>query len=454
MDTTEARETLVTDASGGLRETAWLAAPLVMSQLLTTAMSVVDSAIVGRLGAAELGAVGLAGAWVWTLNAFFAGLTTSVQTFVAQEHGAGRAEACGRWTWQGLAASLPAATAAAGLMLIAAPFAFEALASGERLAPLASGYMRARALGVPGLVIAMALAAFFRGIGDARTPFYATVFANVLNLGLDFGLVYGWFGMPRLGVVGAGLATAIAEWSFALWMIVAFARPTIRRRFRTRAARPDPRALRRFFHVGLPIGGQWVTEMVAYAILTTFVARMGEAQMAASHAFVQLMSLSFMQAEGLSMAAATLVGRYIGARRPALAERSFRSAGVLCAILSGLVLLLFVLAPEALIGIFTRDAAVLAHAAPLLTVGAFYVFFDAMAIVADGALRGAGDTRVPFVYRSAAAWLGMLPLAWLFAFPLGFGLTGAWAGSLISMVGLSALLFVRFRSGAWRQISI
>ena len=98
------------DPRGGLREVAVLAGPLVMTQILMTAMGVVDSAIVGRLGAAELGAVGLGGMWVWTLTCFFVGTSTGVQTFVAQHHGAGRAEACGTWSWQGLASVVPLAS--------------------------------------------------------------------------------------------------------------------------------------------------------------------------------------------------------------------------------------------------------------------------------------------------------------------------------------------------------
>ena len=86
---------------GGLQEVAALAAPLVMTQIMVTAMGVVDSVIVGRLGAAQLGAVGLGGIWVWTFTCFFVGTSTGVQTFVAQHHGAGRANECGTWSWQG-----------------------------------------------------------------------------------------------------------------------------------------------------------------------------------------------------------------------------------------------------------------------------------------------------------------------------------------------------------------
>ncbi len=194
--------------------------------------------------------------------------------------------------------------------------------------------------------------------------------------------------------------------------------------------------------------------MAALALFTTFVARMGYAQMAASHAFIQLMSLSFMQAEGISLAVATLVGRYIGAERLDLAERSYRSSLVLATILTAIVATLFMILPEQLIGLFADDPAVLAFAGPLLMLGAIYQYCDAMAIVTDGALRGAGDATWPFIARGSLAWFIMLPLSYILAFPLNGGLTGAWCGGLVSMAVLAALLVWRFRSGAWQRIRI
>jgi len=441
-------------ASGGLGEVAALAAPLVLSQILITTMGVVDSAIVGRLGASQLAAVGLAGMWVWAISAFFVGASTAVQTFVAQHHGAGDARRCGAWCWQGLGSIVPLACVAAVILFVAAGPIVEILAPKGDVEPLARGYMRARSLGIIGLTLAVSLSSFFRGIGDARTPFIATLIANALNVVLDFGLVYGWFGFPQLGVVGAGIATAISEWIYAAIVAIAFLRPTIARTFDTRMRLPDLDRVRRLWRVGLPIAGQWVTEMAAFAIFTTFVGRMGEAPMAASHAFIQIMSLSFMQAEGISMATSTLVGRYIGADAPAVVERSYRSSLWLGTGLTAIIALLFVTLPERLIGLFTTDPDVLAHAAPLLTIGAFYQYCDSMAIVSDGALRGAGDTKWPFLMRGGLAWFVMLPLGWFFAFPLDLGLVGAWWGALIAMATLSLLLFARFRSGAWRRIQI
>lgn len=454
MATREPIRLRVTERSGGLREVGALAAPFVLSQILITTMGVVDAAIVGRLGASELAAVGLAGMWAWALASFFVGASTAVQTFVAQHHGANEPAACGGWCWQGMASVGPPAALVGCLVFAGAPLVLEWIEPSERVAPLAQGYLRARAIGLPGIALATALSGFFRGIGDARTPFVATVVANAVNLVLDFGLVYGWLGFPQLGVVGAGLATAISEWIYAAVVAIAFARPRLARAFGTRPQRPDLDAVRRLWRVGLPIGGQWVTEMAAFALFTSFVARMGDAALAASHAFVQIMSLAFMQAEGISLAASTLVGRYIGAERVELARRSYRSSMIFAGGLTAISAVLFLTLPERLIGLFTSDPAVLAFAGPLLSIGALYQFFDVTAIVADGALRGAGDTTWPFAVRSALSWLVMIPCAWVGAYALDGGLQGAWLGALVAIFALAAALVLRFHSGAWQRVRI
>ena len=439
---------------GGIREVAVLAAPLVLTQILVTAMGVVDSVIVGRLGSAQLGAVGLGGMWVWTLTSFFVGTSTGVQTFVAQHHGAGRTDQCGTWSWQGLASVVPLAGAVGCLIFIFADSIIQFLAPTDSIAPLATGYMRARSFGMMGITAASALSAFFRGIGDTRTPLIATLIANLANLFLDFGLVYGWFGMPRLGVVGAGIATSISEWIYFGIVAFVFLRPSIAARFNTRFRAPKLDEIKRLWRTGIPIGGQWTIEMLAFAVFTTFVARLGDAPMAASHAFIQLLSLSFMQAVGISIATTTLVGRYIGAGQLAYVARTMRSSMILGCILAAVIAALFMLIPDFLIGIFSKDPNVLRYGRPLLLVGALYQFFDAIAIVSDGALRGAGDTRWPFVARCLLAWTVFLPLAYLLAVPVGWGLTGAWLGGLGEIILLALFLALRFRSGAWRQIKI
>jgi MATE family multidrug resistance protein len=441
-------------ASGGVREVGRLAYPIVLTQMSQTVMHVVDSIFVGRLGAAELGALGFSGVWLWTVFSVFSGTANGVQTFVSQAWGGGDDRSCGRWAWQGLYAVVPAALLAVLAFVAVAEPLWRVLGATPEVREHALDYARTRPIGFAGLAVWMVLAAFFRGIGETRTPLVATVLANALNAALAYGLVLGGFGLPAWGVAGAGVATSIAEWVGAAVLGTAFARRALRRRFGTGPVRPDAAAIRRFLRTGAPIGGQWLLDMSAFALFTTLVARMGNASMAATQAMISLLSMSFMQAIGIGLAATTLVGRYKGAGDLASAERSYRSALKLAVALAAGIAALFLLAPDALMRLYVSDPEVIALGGPLLALGAAFQLFDALQLVVGGALRGAGDTRWPFLVQTALAWALRLPLAWLFAVTLGGGVVGAWYAEFVFVLSLAAALALRFRSGAWRELRI
>jgi MATE family multidrug resistance protein len=451
---TESASILHAAERGGIREVWALAYPVVLTQMSATAMGVVDSAMVGHLGATQLAAVGFSAVWMWTLFSFFHGTVSGVQTFVSQHDGAGEPERCGAWAWQALYGAMPF-TVLCGLLL--APFVGPLVAMAGPSPELqidARAYILARLPGDVGFVGVMALTSFFRGIGDTRTPLYATLFANAVNAVLDYGLIFGELGLPAWGVAGAGIATSVANLLGGVLLVAAFRRSALRRRYATAAVAPSAAAIRRLLRTGLPIGGQWFIGMTSFAIFTTFVARMGDASMAASQAFVMLLSISFMQAIGISVAASTLVGRYVGAGDTPAVFRSYRSALGRGIALGGLVALLFVAVPGPLLRIFTDDPAVVSLGRPLLLLGALFQVCDAVQIISEGALRGAGDTRWPFLVETTFGWGVFLPLAWLLGEPLGLGLTGAWIGGTLSLAASASILVRRFRSGAWQGIRI
>jgi len=440
--------------AGGLREVFALALPVVVQQISATAMGVVDSAMVGRLGATELAAVGFGSIWMWTVFAIVYGTTSGVQTFVSQRDGAGRSRECGAWAWHGVYALAPAALA---IVLLAAPWIGTLLAwlgPSPALQQAALGYVSMRLPGEVAFALLMVFTAFFRGIGDTRTPMYVTILANVVNAILDYGLIFGRLGLPAWGVEGAGAATAVANGLGALALLLLFRRRRLDERFDTRPVWPSLRATRRLLRIGAPIGGQWCVGLTSFAFFTTLVARMGDVSMAASQAFVMLLSLSFMQALGLSTAATTLAGRYVGRGDLEAVRRSFASSLWLGVALGGGVAVLFVAVPGPLLRIFTDDPGVVALGRPLLLIGALFQLCDAIAIISEGALRGTGDTRWPFLIETAFGWGVFVPLAYGLGVSLGGGLAGAWLGGLISIGLMASVLVRRFRSGAWQRMHI
>ena len=439
---------------GSVPEVFELAYPVVLTQLATTTMGVVDSAMVGRLGATELASVGFSGVWMWTFFSFFYGTASGVQTFVSQADGAEKPERCGPWAWQGAYAVVPATLAIALVLAALIEPLIALLGPSAEMQQASLAYVAMRLPGEVGMAVMMVLTSFFRGLGDTRTPLYVSLGANVINAVLDYGLIFGAFGLPEWGVAGAGAATAVGQWSAATALFFAFRRRRLRETYATAPARPNLAAIRRFLRTGLPIGGQMTLGMTSFAMFTTLIARMSDEAMAASQAFIILLSLSFMQAIGISVAASTLVGRYIGAKEPHGAERSFWSSLRLGALLGTGIGLLYVLFPEALLRIFTDDPEVIALGVPLMVLGAVFQFFDAGGIIAEGALRGAGDTRWPFVVHSLLGWAFFVPAAYLLGFVLEGGLRGAWFAGLLYVVMLAAALVWRFRSGAWRGMEI
>lgn len=439
---------------GGVREVALLAYPVVLTQLSVTLMGVVDIAMVGRLGPVELAAVGFGGNWMWTLFCFFIGSAGVVQTFVSQNHGSGQSHLCGAWSWQGAYLVIPMTVVTGALLLIGIGPLLDLVLPSENMRPLTQTYMSIRMVGAVGMVGGYVFSSFFRGIGDTRTPLYATLIGNAINLVLDYGLIFGRLGLPEWGVAGAAVATSLAEWAFCILMLGLFLRRKMRQNYRTAPVRIDWSAQKRLFRTGFPIGGQWATEMLFFSVFLTMVAHLGDIPMAASQAFISLLSLSFMQAAGVGIAVATLVGRYIGASQPEHVKASFSSGQKIAFGISGLIAALFLLFPDALMRIFTDSPEVIEMGRRLLLLGAFYQIFDAVCIVTDNALRGAGDTRVPFAARFVLACVVLMPLAWYLGFYMDGGLEGLWIASGIDLIVLAAFLIWRFRSGAWRAIQI
>ncbi len=439
---------------GNVPEVAALAYPAVLHTLSDTLMHTVDSMIVGRLGVAELGGVGLGGIWLWTLVVPFVGVANGAQTFVAQAYGAGRWTECGRWLWQAIWLLCPLMALWAGAIALFFPVWMGHSGASPELTQVATSYVLARLPGTPFLAGAVVLTAFLRGLGDTRSPLLASLVAHLLNLVLSLGLVFGLWGLPRLGVVGAALATSCANLLHCTVLLAFVLGPGFRREMDTTPVRPSLPLTYRYLRTSLPLGGQWFLDMLSFAVFSTVISHMGSVAMAASQAMIQLLSLSFMQAYGISAAAAALVGRYVGAKDYAAAERTHWSALKLAGILAVLVAALFVAIPEPLLHLFTRDDEVVQVGRKLLVLGALFQLLDAVGIVTSGSLRGAGDTRIPFLLQAILAWALRLPLVYLFALVWGGGVLGAWIAELLYVTVLGAVWLWRFQRGAWRSIEI
>jgi putative MATE family efflux protein len=377
-----------------------------------------------------------------------------VQVFVARHDGAGERERCGPWLWQALWLTLPVMLLWAALLAFLLPHLFTAIGAGEELHDKAVAYGWARLPGAPFVLLDFALSSFFQGLGDTRTPLVAQVSGLAVNIVASVVLIFGLLGAPALGVTGAGVAHSLGSLTVVLVLLAHFFRSELRERYATRPVPPNGGDLLRFARTSLPIGGQWCLEMTTFAVFTSIIASTGAAAMAASQAVLQLISLSYMQAIAIATAAGTLVGRYLGARDPDSARRSLDSALRLALGMALLLGVAFLLAPEPLLALFVHEPEVVALARPLLALGALFQLIDAVGIIAVGALRGAGDTRWPFVVQALLAWGVRLPAAYLVAVALQHGVLGAWSVELAYVTVLGGVMLLRIRAGHWKTICI
>ncbi|MBI4551673.1 MAG: MATE family efflux transporter [Candidatus Latescibacteria bacterium] len=438
---------------GGHREVWNLAYPIVLATISETLMNATDTFMVARLGTVEVAAVGLASMMTWLFYLPFLGLAMGINTFVAQSYGAKAYRECGRMTWQGLSVAV-----VSGLFILSGillgPVLFDLARPSPEVQRLGVSFFQIRLFDGPGLMVAMTIASFLRGIGDTKTPMKIGIGTNLLNLGLNYVLIYGHLGFPRLGVRGSALGSAIAGLASGLVYVAIFFHPRYAEFGSRQAARPVWPDLRRVLRVGVPIGVQRFLDIGSFVIFSALIGRLGDAQLAANQIGIQLMSVSYTVGIGIAAAATVLVGQYIGAKNLAAAERSAYSAVKLAIVYMGVVGVGFVLFPGTVIAFFNQDPDVIRFGREALIAAAFFQVFDACGLVFSGALRGAGDTRWTMVAALIGAWVFFLPLAYFLALPLGLGFLGAWLGATAYICVLGLACFYRFRRGAWKRMVI
>ncbi len=437
----------------GLREVLRLAVPTALGLLSYAAMQAIDVAMLGHYSTTAQAGAGLTSVLVWTMMCPVLGTMTAVATFAARYAAEGRCRRAGRHLRAALVVGV-----GVGLVYVAfAAFAPAVIRAcyGTRPMDVAGGaYMQIRLLGVPMVVVTMAVSSFYRGIGDAMTPLWISAGANAINVGLDWLLIFGHFGAPELGVRGAALATVIAQSIEATAFLWVVARSTgMQRRFAIGIrGRVQLREMRRLLVIGGPIGLYWVTETGAWAVFFRILRGFGEpAVVAASHAVFQIFHFSFLPVVGLLIATQTLVARYVAKNDYRTARaRAFLAMrlGIATMATSGIAMLLF---REPLMHLFNDDATFVAIGASMLVYLAFVQPFDATAMTAIGALRGAGDTLFCWIAVGVLGWFVFLPLAWAIAFPLGGGPAACWIAAIVFLALLAAVTLARLRSAAWER---
>lgn len=418
-------------------------------------IGIVDTAMVGRLGAQALAGVGLGAQLMQAATAIFGAVTTGTTALVARFVGAGDREQAASTARQSmLFGGLVAATVAVVLILFA-PQILGLLFGGSEEIVLegATQYVRIVALSLTLQFLLIVSNGIMRGSGDTKTPMRIMAIMNVVNAAGNYFLIYGVGPFPALGLRGAAISTALSQTMGAIVAISTLVRGRTVLTVRFNNLRPDFGLVRRVLRIGVPAGVEQIMMQSAQIIYTMIIASLGTVAYAAHRVALNAESLSFMPGFGFALAATALVGQSLGANDPHEAERSGSESARLAVLSMSAMGLIFFLAPQAFVSLFTSDPGVQAQAATVLRIVAIAQPFLALAMVVGGALRGAGDTRAVLLITVTGVSLARIGVAYALV-RAGLGLVGAWIGMVTDLAVRGSLLLWRFRRGTWKHLKV
>jgi MATE family multidrug resistance protein len=438
-----------------LAELLLLAGPTIIQMASYTTMQFADTWMLSRLGMTEPTAAGNGGLTAWSIIGFGAGVLICVNTMVSQHYGKKEYSACGRYLWQGIWFAMLFWLAIAPAVLFARHL-FAWMGHEGRLVHLESTFFQITVAWTGVKLASVALGQFLLATNRPMMTLLAAVCAVAVNAGVNYLVIFGNWGFPRLGVAGAAWGTNIGVTVELIVLAAVAMRPAMRREFNSLDWRLRPEAMRVLLRIGLPSGFQLVGDIAAWNLFLTWVlGRFGTAAMAANTFMIRYLSVSFMPAFGISTAVTALVGRYIGAGQPEIARRRAHLGFFVAAAYMLACGTAYVVGRHRLIGLFTADPEVLRLGAILLIFAGIYQFFDAMFIIYNGALRGAGDTFVPAVTLVTLCWTIMVMGGYAVArwWPQ-WGLTGPWTIASVYGLILGVFMWLRFVRGKWEAIRL
>jgi MATE family multidrug resistance protein len=442
-------------ARSPLAELLLLALPTIAQMASYTVMQFGDTWMLAVLGVNEPTAAGNAGIFAFSIIGFGWGVLMCVNTLVSQNYGQKDYASCGRYLWQGVWFGLAYSLLVFPMIPLAGK-AFSLFGHDPELVKLETSYFTVAVMGIPVKMASTALGQFLLAINRPWVTMFAAMCGAGINFFFNWLLIYGNWGFPAMGVAGAAWATnaAVAVEMLVLLAVVLSAR--VRGRFNTADVRPRWSMMKVLLGIGVSSGLQLVADVLAWGLFVIWVmAQFGTAAMAATNFAFRYLSVSFMPAFGVATACTALVGRYIGAGRPDISAKRAHLGFYVTAIYMLTCGAAYVVFRHDLMRLFTSDPEVLKIGAVVMICAGAYQLFDAMYLVYNGALRGAGDTFVPFVATAVLCWSITVLGGYLTAVYLPeVGPIGPWIVGTIYGGVIGVFLLVRFTRGGWRRINL
>ncbi len=427
-----------------------LAVPMVLEMLMESVFAVVDIFFVGRLGAEAVATVGITESLMTIIYAVAIGLSIGATATVARRMGEKDPDRAARAAVQSLALGVMVAVAIGLAGAFFGPELLRAMGASDEVVRTGSTFARVM-LGMSGTVLMLFLGnAVFRAAGDAAIAMRVLWFANAINITLGPCLIFGLGPFPELGVTGAAVATSIGRGSGVAYQFYRLTRGDSRIVIRARHLVPDPALMAGVLRLSGVAMFQNFIATASWMGLIRILTGFGSAAVAGNTIGIRIIMFALLPSFGVSNAAATLVGQNLGAGKPERAEAAVWRAGLyntVCLVAVGLGFLVF--APL-LIALFSSDPEVVPYGVRCLRIVAAGFIFYGYGMVLTQSFNGAGDTRTPTLIHLACLWAFELPLAWVLAYPLGFGPTGVFMAVSLAFSVLAVVSAVVFRRGGWK----
>lgn len=435
-----------------------LGGPLIVNNLAVAGMAFADAVMAGSIGARELAAVAVGGSFWFLGFTLCLGILMAISPIVSRHFGAGNYDLIGRYTRQGMYLAILMGVPLILLGQYAAAPLLEKFGIDPEFRGLTAEYVSAIMYGAPGIFIFLALRFTTEGVGLTRPIMFTSMFALSCNVFLNYVLMFGHFGAPALGAVGCGYASAITMWltMLALASIMIFSRHYRPFHIFSRMAPLRLSVFKEIIYLGVPIAITITAEAGLFSAVSILMGTRGTEITAAHQIAINFSSTTFMVPLALSGATTVMVGQLIGRGKYREARVSGAVGILLCAgfmTISAMFLLVF---RDAVVGLYTDDAAVTGIAISLLLMAAVFQIADGVQIGAAGALRGYKDTAVPMVINMFAFWVLAFPLSYMAAITFQAPPNYIWAGFVVAL-GIAALLltwrFNRLSRAAVKQMA-
>ncbi len=431
-----------------------LAIPMILEMVMESLFGLVDVFFVSRLGSDAISTVGLTESLLTIIFGVAIGLSIATTAFVARRIGEKDPEGASIAAVQAIAAGICVSVIVGVIGLVFAADLLRIMGASASIIQTGTHYTQIMLGGSIVIFLLFLINAIFRGAGDAALAMQVLWFANAINIVLDPCLINGWLFFPKLGVVGASVATTTGRGLGVCFQLFLLFGGRSRLTIGWQQLRLNIEVLRKLVRVSITGIVQFLVVTASWIALVRIISAFGSAAVAGYTIAIRLVIFTILPSWGLSNAAATMVGQNLGAGKPERAEASvYRAAAFNCAFLL-LVSAVFIFSPAPIVAFFTTDSNVSRVATECLRTISYCYFSYAWGMVLVQAFNGAGDTLTPTLMNFAAFWVVQLPIAWMLAFRTSMGVEGAFTAVPIADVTLTVIAVIMFRQGNWKKQKI